>query len=464
MTNIGQIRNLILKHLPFLPNNEQIALIEGLAYFTDQKSPMKVLVVNGYAGTGKTSIMGAYVKALADLRQKTVVMAPTGRAAKVAAKLAKGKASTIHKRLFRGNSNDPSNSIFYLAPNLEKDTIFIIDEASLITDGTTLNNSLLQQLVRYVYSGIGCSMILVGDSAQLPPVGQTESKAMNKGRLIELGLRPLIFTLKEPGRHASESGILYNATIIRQFLLENLPIENFILHKKSFPDIKIVEPDEMLDDLSSSWATVGKEETIILTRSNFRANLINNTVRKFLLDADSPLIKGERIVISKNDYYWSQKNKLNDFIANGEIAEIVNVGLKTKKYGRWFAEVDLLIPGIEEIIKAKVMFRSLMAEGPQVPKEEMERFYNRVLTESEGELSEKIKKSLEDPYYNALQVKYGYCLTCHKAQGGQWKHVYIDLAGLPPDFSHSDFYRWLYTAVTRATERIYFIHCPFPIE
>lgn len=464
MSELSQIRSLILKHLPFVPNSEQLSLIQALAFFIDQKSPNEVFVLNGYAGTGKTSIIGALVKALRDVRKKTIVMAPTGRAAKVAAHFSIGKASTIHKRLFRGNSLDPSNSSFFLAPNNEKDTLFIVDEASLISDGNTLKTSLLQQLIKYVYSGEGCSMILLGDSAQLPPVGQLYSHAMDKDRLMELGLSPISVTLQEPARQASESGILYNATIVRQFLLSDYLMDKFSIYKEGFDDISVLDPGEMLDEISTSWARVGKDETIIITRSNSRANKINSTIRKYLLDAEGPLVKGERIVISKNDYFWSKENKLNNLLANGELAEVIKVGSKIKKYGRWFAEADLMIPETENVISSLIMLRSLVADGPQIPKDEMERFYNRVLASTEGELSIKIKAALEDPYYNALQVKYGYCVTCHKAQGGQWKHVYIDLGGLPPEFSESDFFRWLYTAITRATEKVFFINSPFPID
>ena len=462
MEEINQIRALILNHLPFEPNMEQMALIHGVSYFLSQRSQNEVFVLNGYAGTGKTSIMGALVKALRDIKKKTVVLAPTGRAAKVAANLAFGNASTIHKRLFKGNSADPNNSSFFLSQNTDTDTVFIVDEASLISDTSSFNSSLLQQLVRYVYSGAGCSMILVGDAAQLPPVGQSKSYSMEPDRLRQLGLYPVSFTLQQPARQAEESGILFNATNIRQFLLQEKSIDNFEIYTRGFDDIRIISPAEMLDDLSSSWSRVGKDETIVITRSNYRANLINNTIRRYLLDAESPLIPGERIVISKNDYFWSKQNKLKNFLANGELAEIIKVGSKVKKYGRWFADTELQVPGSNEVIKAWIILRSLVSEGPSIPKGEMERFYNRVLAATDGELSFKIKAALEDPFYNALQVKYGYCVTCHKAQGGQWKHVYIDLGGLPPEFSSSDFFRWLYTATTRATERIYFINSPFP--
>lgn len=464
MLNQREISELMFQNLKFVPNEEQTALIGALAAFSANYGPRDVFVLNGYAGTGKTSIIGALVKTLERLKKKTVVLAPTGRAAKVAANFSSGKASTIHKRLFRGNSADPTNNKFFLSENQSRDTLFIVDEASLITDGSSISTSLLLQLIRYVYNGQDCSLILLGDLAQLPPVGQTESSAMNPERLIQAGLNPISFSLTQPARQTTESGILYNATIVRQFLLSQFPIENFTIYKSGFPDIQVVDPSEMLDSLSSSWSKVGKEETIVITRSNYRANNINHTIRRYLLDAEGPLISGERLIIAKNDYFWSKENKWNNFLANGESAIVTQTGKKTKAYGRWFADVELNIPGIDEPLSAKIILRSLVSEGPSIPREEMERFYNRVLAEKEGSTSEKIKAALESPFYNALQVKYGYCVTCHKAQGGQWKHVYIDLGGLAKDFSETDFYRWLYTAITRATEKVFFVNPPFEVE
>lgn len=464
MSELDTIRSLILKNLPFIPNREQIVLVEALSLFLDQRGPNDVLILNGYAGTGKTSIIGAFVKTLKLLRKKSIVLAPTGRAAKVAAKLAEGKASTIHKKLFRGDSSNPVTTKFFLSKNTDTDTFFIVDEASLITDGSSSVSSLLCQLVNYVYSGSGCSMILLGDNAQLPPIGQKVSPALLPDRLRQLGLNPYLITLKEPARHEAESGILFNATNIRKLLFNNSSLENFSIIKKNFDDIRLVDPVEMIDELSSSWARVGKDETIVITRSNYRANIINKTIRHYLLDAEEPLVKGERLVISKNDYFWGNQNKTCDLIANGEIAEVNKVGRKFKKYGRWFAETELSLGSLVESVNVLIMLRSLATEGPQIPKEEMERFFNRILNSEEGEASIRIKATLSDPCYNALQVKYGYCVTCHKAQGGQWKHVYIDLGGLASDLSETDFFRWLYTAVTRATERVYFINSPFPVS
>ena len=459
-----KISEATINNLPFIPNEEQITLIHSLSHFVTSYGPSDIFILNGYAGTGKTSIVGALVKVLDSFRKKTIVLAPTGRAAKVAANLSGGKAFTIHKRLYRGNSSDPSNTNFFLAENRNNDTLFIIDEASLVTDGNSLGNSLLMQLCRHVYSGPGCAILMLGDIAQLPPVGQTESSAMDPARLRQIGLNPIFYSLIEPSRQTTDSGILYNATVIRHFLNKGFPIENFSIYKTGFSDVEIVDSHEFLDALSSSWAKVGKDETIVITRSNFRANNINSSIRRYLLDAEEPLMSGERIIISKNDYFWSRKNKLSNFLANGESAQVLKVGKMKKVYGRWFCDVELRIFGIDNPIEAKIILRSIVADGPSIPKDEMQRFYNRVLAAHEGELSEKIKAALEDPYYNALQVKYGYCITCHKAQGGQWKNVFIDLGGLGADFSDKDFYRWLYTAVTRASEKIYFINSPFDIS
>ena len=448
--------------LPFSPNTEQLALIHALAAFVTNRGPRDVFVLNGYAGTGKTSVIGAVVKALRKGNLPVIILAPTGRAAKVAAALSDDRASTIHKRIFHGNSADPSNTQFFLAENRDAFSTFIIDEASLITDSNDFNASLLQQLTRHVYSAPGCGMILVGDLAQLPPVGQTESPAMNPERLRQIGLNPVTFTLDVPVRQTAGSGILHNATIVRQFLFSNFPPENFRLQTNSFPDVSVISSQELADSLSDSWGLVGKEETLIVTRSNKRANNFNQAIRNMVMYAEEPLQQGDRIVISKNDYYWSRVNKLKNFIANGETAEVTWVGKTEKAYGRWFVDTELQLPDIEEPVAAKIMLRSLVTEGPNIPRPEMEKFYNRVIAEYDGSISHKIKGAMEDPFYNALQVKYAYCITCHKAQGGQWRHVYIDLGTIAPDAIGPDFYRWLYTAITRATERLFLIN-PGPL-
>lgn len=456
--------SLVLAELPFSPNSEQAALIRAIADFVLMRSPRDVFVLNGYAGTGKTSVMGAVVRALRRAKRNSVILAPTGRAAKVASHLASDRAMTIHKRIFRGNSTDPSNTAFFLAENRDARTVFIVDEASLITDSPYPSQSLLVQLTRHVYSAPDSAMILVGDLAQLPPVGMSESPAMNPDRLRDLGLNPICFSLDLPVRQAAGSGILHNATIIRQFLFSGFPPGNFSLYVKGFPDVEVVSTVDLADRLTDSWSSVGVEETLIVTRSNKRANNFNQAIRNTVLYADSPLQQGDRIVISKNDYFWSRINKLPNFIANGETAEVSWVGSVEKMYGRYFAEVELRLPDVEVPVAAKVMLRSFVADGPNIPREEMEKFYTIVMNSYEGTLSEKLKGVAEDQYYNALQAKYAYCVTCHKAQGGQWRHVYVDMGMIASDAIGPDFYRWLYTAVTRATERLFLINPTVPVE
>lgn len=459
---MSNIADLTISLLPFTPNEGQFALIHAIAAFIERRSPRDVFILNGYAGTGKTSVLGALVKAMRLSNRPAIILAPTGRAAKVAARMAEDKAYTIHKRIFRGNSADPSNTNFFLAENRDADTTFIIDEASLITDSENFSASLLQQLTRHVYSAPGSAMILVGDTAQLPPVGQSESLAMNPERLIKIGLNPIRFSLDQPVRQTAGSGILYNATLVRKALLSNRPKESFFLSVSKFPDISVISSGELADALSDSWGLVGQEETLIITRSNKRANNFNRAIRNMVMFAETPLQQGDHIVICKNDYYWSKVNKLSNFIANGETAEVTWVGRNEKAYGRWFTDVELKLPDVETPVAAKIMLRSLVTEGANIPRDEMERFYTLVMAETEGELSHKIKAAIESPFYNALQAKYAYCVTCHKAQGGQWRHVYIDMGAIPLDAVGSDFYRWLYTSITRATEKVFLINPTLP--
>ncbi len=458
------LTGLALSKIPFEPIPSQRLLLEALEAFVFAGTDRQVFVLNGYAGTGKTSIVGAFIKALKELRRTVVLLAPTGRAAKVAQNFSGHPASTIHKRIYRGDSTDPSNTNFFLAPNELRDAIFIIDEASLISDSAGGGRSLLSHLIHHVYSAPGCRMILIGDEAQLPPVGQTAGTAMSYDRLRKLGLDPVDFTLDVPVRQAAESGIIHNANYIRYLLMNpdfNAPPE---LYVKGYPEVEAVSSRDLADKLSDSWSLVGEEETLIVTRSNYRANDYNRAIRNLVMYAEEPLTRGDRIIISKNDYYWGKRNDLHTFLANGDTAEVTWVGKTEKAYGRYFTDVELRLASDDSVVGAKLMLRSLVCEGPSIPRAEMEKFYNRVLDSYEGELSHKIKGVMEDPYYNALQAKYAYCVTCHKAQGGQWKHVYIDMGGIPADAIGPDFYRWLYTAITRATEKVFFINPTLPLK
>ena len=453
----NMIVNAAAAKLPFelLPSQrELLAMLEDFLYAGSERS---VFVLNGYAGTGKTSVVGAFIKALTELRRPVVVLAPTGRAAKVAAGFSGHAASTIHKRIYRGDSSNPSNTQFFLAPNQQRDSLFIVDEASLINDVPGAGRSLLAHLVHHVYSAPGCRLMLIGDEAQLPPVGQTYATAMNFDRLRALGLDPVGYTLDVPVRQAAESGIIHNANYIRWMLMH--PDDKMVPELDlRYPDVTAISSRELDEYLSSSWSKVGEEETLIVTRSNKRANDFNRAIRQMVMYAEEPIERGDRLVISKNDYFWSKQNGLKSFIANGDTAEVTWVGKTEKAYGRYFTDVELRLISDNSLASAKVMLRSLVCEGPSIPRQEMERLYDRVSDAYKGEASNKLKGIMEDPYFNALQAKYAYCVTCHKAQGGQWKHVYIDMGGIAPDTLESDFYRWLYTAITRATEKVFFIN------
>lgn len=457
------ITELAVDKLPFTPLERQYMLLAALDRFVTSPEQNLVFILNGYAGTGKTSLAGAFIKTLRELHYPVVLLAPTGRAAKVASAFAQYPASTIHKRLYRGDSSNPANTEFFLARNNLRNGIFIVDEASLISDSPSAGRSLLYHLIHHIYSSPGCKLVLIGDGAQLPPVGQTKSWAMDISRLAALGLNPIHFTLDEPVRQAVESGILHNATYIRYQIFNPSPGKIPQLNTAGFRDIKAVTSRDLEDLISGSWAQVGQDETLVVTRSNRRANDFNRAIRNQIMYAEEPLQRGDRIIISKNDYYWSRHNGMKNFLANGDSAEVTWVGKSEKMYGRYFSELELTLAD-GSIISAQVMLRSLVCEGPSVPRDEMQRFYNLVMDSYPGSTSEKIKGVMEDPYYNALQIKYAYCVTCHKAQGGQWKHVYIDMASIPADSIDEDFYRWLYTAITRATEKVFLINPSIPVK
>lgn len=450
--------------LPFTLLDSQRLLLCEAAEFIAYGGDRDVFVLNGYAGTGKTSVVGALIRAMDKLRLPVVVLAPTGRAAKVASAFSGHAASTIHRRIYRPSPADPSGRSWFVSRNEAKDTLFIVDEASLISDRPADGvNSLLAILVRYVYSAPGCRLLLVGDEAQLPPVGQSSSTAMNFDRLRQLGLSPCGQTLDIPVRQMAGSGVIWNATLIRHALFNPPPEGVLSLEVSDFHDVSVISSAELGDALSDSFAQVGIEETLLITRSNRRANNFNKAVRNMVMFAEEPLERGDRVVVSKNDYYWARKNKGVRLIANGDTAEVTWVGRTEKAYGRFFTEVELRLSD-GNVVNAKIMLRSLVCDGPSLPRAEMERFYAHVMDAYEGEISEKIAGALDDPFYNALQVKYAYCVTCHKAQGGQWRHIYIDMGGIAIDDMGADFYRWLYTAVTRATERVFFINPTLPVK
>ena len=452
------------ENLPYVPTEEQAGLLARLSAFLWDDSVPSVFLLKGYAGTGKTSLVGALVRTLESFERTCVLLAPTGRAAKVFAAYAGHPAYTIHKKIYRQRTFTGDFSGFQLAHNAYKNTFFIVDEASMIanepTDGSHYGSGLLlDDLFDFVYSGSGCRLILLGDTAQLPPVGQLCSPALDEAYLQRYGYPVMVSELTHVVRQDGASGVLYNATRLRQDMWETpLPAPSIALH--GFPDVGRVGGDELIEVLSSAYNRDGMDETIIITRSNKRANIFNQGVRNRILYREEELTSGDLLLVARNNYYWRKKKKKLDFIANGDVARVVRVRNVCEMYGFRFADVLLYFPDYEEEVEAKVILDTLHAESPSLTAEENARLFNAVMEDYADVPSkrERLKRLKNDPWFNALQVKYAYAVTCHKAQGGQWSNVFVDMGYIRPDALGIDFYRWLYTAFTRTTGRLWLIN------
>lgn len=451
-----------LASLPYEPNKGQIEAFAAFCHFLYVGGERSVMLLNGYAGTGKTSLVGALVKALALCGVKVVLLAPTGRAAHVFADYAGRGAFTIHRKIFRQDSYLSDG--FALAENKHTDTVFIVDEASMISNGagdvvSFGSGRLLDDLVSYVYSGRGCKLLLMGDNAQLPPVGQAESPAMEEKRLEGYGLQVYSVSLTHIARQEADSGILHNATLLRDAMREGIVAPPQI-HIEPFDDIEAVSGEFLLESLSDSY-DAGEQATIIITRSNRRAMLFNLGVRNQVLYREEELVPGDWLLVAKNNYYWSSEVKELDFIANGDVARVVRVWGDTERvYGLRFADVTLEFPDHDNLeLDVKIVLDSLLSETPALTREQSERLYNEVMEECTGDKRSRYRQMKQHPYFNALQVKYAYAVTCHKAQGGQWENVYIDMGAIARDAMLTlDFFRWIYTALTRATRHVYLIN------
>jgi exodeoxyribonuclease-5 len=461
----------IAGHFPYSPTTDQSCAIQALTGFLFSGDTRSLLLIKGYAGTGKTSLTGALVKTLNELAQKSVLLAPTGRAAKVFSGYAGQKAFTIHKKIYRQKAFPDEAAGFLPAKNLHKDTLFIVDEASMINNSrpdSSLSGDrpLLDDLIHYVYSGENCRLILMGDVAQLPPVGQTESPALAPGILRGYNLSVQEITLTQIVRQAGDSGILFNATRLRD-ALRTQKVRRFpVLSLKKFTDIRKVNGEELIEELSSAYSRDGVEETMVITRSNKRAVIYNKGIRNRILFREEELSAGDRLMVAKNSYSRNSGSKEPDFIANGEIIQVVRVRRTTELYGFRFADTTVRFADYESEADIKVLLDTLQNETPALPRELNEKLFRAIL-EDYGDIpapSERMKKIKEDPYYNAVQVKYAYAVTCHKAQGGQWMNVFLDIGYITEEMLGEDFYRWLYTAFTRATHRLYLVNLPKEFE
>jgi len=454
----------------FTPTAEQEYALDVFARFMTDSDDQVVMIMRGSAGTGKTTLAGAIVRAMAALKQKMILLAPTGRAAKVFSLNAGHAAYTIHRRIYRQKSAGDLSS-FNLNDNLNRDTLFIIDEASMIAnqgygDSAFGSGCLLDDLMTFVYQsgrGSNCRMLLIGDKAQLPPVGEDESPALMADVLRCYGMRVYECDLNQVLRQGEESGILWNATQIRQMITHDEMTQLPKIRFAGFADIQMVPGGELIDALSTSYYRVGTDETIVITRSNKRANIYNQGIRNQVLDREDELCRGDQLMIVKNNYFWTEGSKEIPFIANGDIAVVQRVRHVHELYGFRFAEVTMLFPDYDDFeLTATVCLDTLTSEAPALTREQQEQLYNAVMEDYADVPTkpERIKKLKSDRYYNALQVKFAYAVTCHKAQGGQWAHVYLDQGYMTDDMLTPDYIHWLYTAFTRATEQLYLVNWP----
>ncbi len=462
------LREQIRLNFPYNPTENQLFALKKLSDFLFDDNKNTLLLIKGYAGTGKTSLIGALVKTMNEFQQKSILLAPTGRAAKVFSNYAEEKAFTIHKKIYRQKafSNEPTG--FVLNENMHKDTLFIVDEASMISNEANGSSNfgsghLLDDLIYYVYSGENCRLIMMGDVAQLPPVMQTESPALDVQTLAKYNLDVEEILLTQVVRQSEDSGILYNATRLRDALRNNSVEIYPTLRLDDYPDIKKVSGEDLIEEITSAYNRDGIEETMIISRSNKRTTIYNNGIRNRVLYREEELSSGDRLMVAKNNYYWTKDNKEMDFIANGEIIQVVRVRRTYEQYGFRFADVIVRFQDYDLETEVKLLLDTLQSETPSLPKELNDKLFYTILQEEYEDVntkSGKMKKMKEDPHYNVLQVKYAYAVTCHKAQGGQWMNVFLDIGYITEDMLGEDFYRWLYTAFTRATHKLYLVNLP----
>ena len=471
----------VLLNLPFEANSQQEAVVGALARFCwmpMNDSSQAVFILNGYAGTGKTSIMGALVRTLKSCGVNTMLLAPTGRAAKVFSSAAGMPAYTIHRKIYRHSLPGQGGGMngATVRENKNRNTVFVVDEASMIGGDPQGSAGLLEDLLQYVYTGDNCRLILLGDTAQLPPVGSAISPAMNPDSFRRLGLRVNRATLTATERQGAMSGILHNATTLRRVLhrlsgrpsdsTDPVPVPR--LRTDAFADIDIVSGEDLPDLISKAYSPSGGgiADTIIITRSNRKATEFNQAVRAQVLYREEELERDDMLIVAKNHYFNSgDKIRGLEFIANGDILSVVKVYGTEAKYGFRFADVRLSTqdPAIE--FDAKILLDTLHSDAPALTRDRMTDLYYAIMTDPEipanyGSDMERTLALLRNPYWNALQVKYAYAVTCHKAQGGQWRNVFIDLSYIPEEALGAELYRWLYTAVTRARTNLYLISPP----
>lgn len=496
---IDELKYKILQQFGFSPTQEQAHALEVFAEFLTDRDPHAVMILRGSAGTGKTTLSGAIVRTLKEIRQKVMLLAPTGRAAKVFSLNSGSPAYTIHRRIYREKSFSGVEGQFNLNDNLYTDTLFMVDEASMIANmglgGMSFGSGcLLDDLVHFVYQGRNDRLLLIGDKAQLPPVGEEESPALHAAMLEGYGLKVYECDLNEVLRQSEESGILYNATMIRQMITHDDITQLPKIHFAGYSDIKPMPGAELIEALADSYHHVGLDDTIVVTRSNKRANIFNQGIRNMVLDREEELSQGDILMIVKNNYYWMeeerkkikekeieerrvksegtesgtathkvQSNDIPAFLANGDRAKVLKVRRRIDLYGFRFATLLLQFPDYGNYeLEATVLLDTLTSEAPALTHEQQEQLFHQIEEDYQDIplKADRMKAIRQDQFFNALQVKFAYAVTCHKAQGGQWAHVYVDQGYMTDDMLNPDYIHWLYTAFTRATEMLYLVNWP----
>ncbi|PWK17142.1 ATP-dependent DNA helicase [Xanthomarina spongicola] len=457
---------LIKQQFPFNPTTKQDIVLLQLSEFIFSNVPNDLYLLKGYAGTGKTTIIGTIVSNLWKAKKSAVLMAPTGRAAKVISNYSGKEAFTIHKKIYFPKKEKSGNVKFVLQPNKHKNTIFIVDEASMIPDAPSEsklfeNGSLLDDLMQYVYSGHKCKLLLIGDTAQLPPVKLDLSPALDANTLsLNYNKQVIKMELDEVVRQVQNSGILENATNLRESL-SNAFFDTFKFNLKGYTDIvRLIDGQEIMDAINDSYSQLGNEETAIIVRSNKRANLYNEQIRNRILFNENELTPGDYLMVVKNNYFWIKPTTEAGFIANGDIIEVLEIFNILELYGFRFAEVKIRMVDYPKMrpFETVLLLDTISAETPSLTYEDSNKLYQEVMKDYENE-SSNYKKFLSvknNKHFNALQVKFSYAITCHKSQGGQWNTVFVEQPYLPEGIT-KDYLRWLYTAVTRAKEKLYLI-------
>lgn len=467
--NTEEFKNILLKQFPFDTTSGQRALLGMLSEFIMDKEANQIFVIKGYAGTGKTTIVRSLVESLPAVNGKTILLAPTGRAAKVLSNYTKKQAFTVHKKIYYRKPTSDGGMAFQRQQNLHGNTIFIVDEASMISNGGGLTDggmfgggSLLDDLIQYVFSGTNCKLIFIGDTAQLPPVGLDISPALDI-EYLKASFHFIIksFELTEVVRQTEGSGILTNATDIRNQIkqqLNNKPHFNL----KGFPDVIRIDGADLEDALNSAYDNYGAEDSMVICRSNKRANIFNQQIRARIRWQENELSSGDYMMVVKNNYFWLPEESKAGFIANGDIIQLTRVGNIQEMHGFRFADVRMrMIDYPEEPeLETRLLLDTIMSESPALSQADNKKLYDSVALDYSDVAYRRLrsKKIKEDGFFNALQVKFAYAITCHKAQGGQWPCVFVEQGYLTDEMINTEYLRWLYTAVSRATEKLYLVN------